>query len=137
MPRIKLAEHGRTKFERLLGHNIEIQGNWSRLGESLNNAGQLSPTLKEQVRRTLAQQNGCEYCRAKGKPDQIQFDEQTAVAVGFAEVFLKMKGDIPSSIIEVLKETFTEAEISELCAFITFMTASQYVGAMLGLEAEI
>lgn len=137
MPRIKLAEHGRTKFERLLGHNIEIQGNWSRLGESLNNAGQLSPTLKGQVRRTLAQQNGCEYCRAKGKPDQIQFDEQTAVAVGFAEVFLKMKGDIPSSIIEVLKETFTEAEISELCAFITFMTASQYVGAMLGLEAEI
>jgi alkylhydroperoxidase family enzyme len=48
-----------------------------------------------------------------------------------------MKGEIPSSIIEVLKETFTEAEISELCAFITFMTASQYVGAMLGLEAEI
>lgn len=137
MPRIKLAEHGRTKFERLLGHNIEIQGNWSKLEESLNNAGQLSPTLKEQVRRTLAQRNGCEYCRAKGKPDQIQFDEQTAVAVGFAEVFLKMKGEIPSSIIEVLKETFTEAEISELCAFITFMTASQYVGAMLGLEAEI
>ena len=137
MPRIKLAEHGRTKFERLLGHNIEIQGNWSKLGESLNNAGQLSPTLKEQVRRTLAQRNGCEYCRAKGKPDQIQFDEQTAVAVGFAEVFLKMKGEIPSSIIEVLKETFTEAEISELCAFITFMTASQNVGAMLGLEAEI
>jgi len=137
MPRIKLAEHGRTKFERLLGHNIEIQGNWSKLGESLNNAGQLSPTLKEQVRRTLAQRNGCEYCRAKGKPDQIQFDEQTAVAVGFAKVFLKMKGEIPSSIIEVLKETFTEAEISELCAFITFMTASQYVGAMLGLEAEI
>lgn len=137
MPRIKLAEHGRTKFERLLGHNIEIQGNWSKLGESLNNAGQLSPTLKEQVRRTLAQRNGCEYCRAKGMPDQIQFDEQTAVAVGFAEVFLKMKGEIPSSIIEVLKETFTEAEISELCAFITFMTASQYVGAMLGLEAEI
>ncbi|WP_074036169.1 MULTISPECIES: carboxymuconolactone decarboxylase family protein [Exiguobacterium] len=137
MPRIKLAEHGRTKFERLLGHNIEIQGNWSKLEESLNNAGQLSPTLKEQVRRTLAQRNGCEYCRAKGKPNQIQFDEQTAVAVGFAEVFLKMKGEIPSSIIEVLKETFTEAEISELCAFITFMTASQYVGAMLGLEAEI
>ena len=137
MPRIKLAEHGRTKFERLLGHNIEIQGNWSKLGESLNNAGQLSPTLKEQVRRTLAQRNGCEYCRAKGKPDQIQFDEQTAVAVGFAEVFLKMKGEIPSSIIEVLKVTFTESEIIELCAFITFMTASQYVGAMLGLEAEI
>ncbi|MFN3632672.1 MULTISPECIES: carboxymuconolactone decarboxylase family protein [Exiguobacterium] len=136
MPRIKLAEHGGTKFERLLGHNIEIQENWSKLGESLNNAGQLSPKLKEQVRRTLAQQNGCEYCRAKGKPDQVQFDEQVTVAVGFAEVFIKMKGTVSASIIEVLKETFSESEISELCAFITFTTASQYIGAMLGLEAE-
>lgn len=136
MPRIKLSNHGDTKFERLLGHNIEIQKNWSQLEESFFNTGQLSLKLKEQVRRTLAQQNGCEYCRAKGKPDQIQFDEQTAVAVGFAEVFLKMKGETPSSIIEVLKESFTEAEISELCAFITFMTASQYIGAMLGLKAE-
>jgi len=45
--------------------------------------------LKEQVRRTLAQQNGCEYCKAKGKPEHELFDEKTAIAVGFAEVFLK------------------------------------------------
>lgn len=136
MARIIESNFGETPFQRLLGHNIEVMEVWSHLGEVLEKDGLLSSELKEEVRRTLAQSNGCEYCKAKGKPQPDKFNEKISIAVGFAEVFLKQKGDIPNSIFEILRECLTEGEISELCAFIAFTTASQYFGAMMKLEAE-
>lgn len=90
--------------------------------------------MKEQVRRTLAQKNGCEYCKVKGKPELNKFDEKISIAVAFTEVFLKQKGEISDSSFKILREYMTEEEISELCAFISFTTASQYFGAMMNLE---
>lgn len=87
MSRIQPAIIGKTPFERLLGHDEDVMTIWSALGDTLTGDGKLSAELKEQVRRTLAQQNGCDYCRAKGNPEPHIFDERTAVAVGFAEVF--------------------------------------------------
>lgn len=137
MARIVESNFGETPFQRLLGHNKCVMEGWNRLGDVLEKDGLLTSKLKEQVRRTLAQSNGCEYCRAKGKPDPGKFDEKTSIAVGFAEVFLKQKGDIADSTFDILGECFTEGEISELCAFISFTTASQYFGAMMKLEPEI
>lgn len=136
MSRIEPARNGDTPFERLLGHDEDVMRHWSALGDTLAADGKLSATLKEQVRRTLAQQNGCDYCKAKGKPEPEAFDERITLAVGFTDVFIQLKGNTPASSISVLQDVFTDAEISELCAFIAFMTASQYVGAMLGLERE-
>ncbi|GAB0168937.1 carboxymuconolactone decarboxylase family protein [Lysinibacillus sp. CTST325] len=134
MARIVESNFGETPFQRLLGHNKGVMEGWNQLGNVLEKDGLLTSKLKEQVRRTLAQSNGCEYCRAKGKPDPGKFDEKTSIAVGFAEVFLKQNGDIADSIFDILRECFTEEEISELCAFISFTTASQYFGAMMKLE---
>lgn len=134
MARIVESTFGGTPFQRLLGHNKDVMEKWSQLGDVLEKDGKLTAALKEQVRRTLAQRNGCAYCKAKGKPDPASFDEKTSIAVGFAEVFLKQKGDIADSTFEVLKEYMTVEEISELCAFVTFTTASQYFGAMMKLE---
>ncbi len=136
MARIKESSFGETPFQRLLGHNIEVMQGWTQLGSVLENDGLLSFELKEQVRRTLAQSNGCEYCKAKGKPDWYKFDEKTSLAVGFAEVFFKQRGDIPNSTFEILHEDFAEEEISELCAFISFTSASQYFGAMMKLNPQ-
>lgn len=136
MSRIQPSLIGKTPFERLLGHDERVMRQWSELGDTLTDEGKLSAELKEQVRRTLAQQNGCDYCRAKGKPEPDVFDERTALAVGFAEVFLMSKGKTPASSIRVLQEAFTDAEVSELCTFIAFMTASQYIGGMLGLRLQ-
>jgi len=135
MARINLSNIGNTLFQRLLGHNPQVMETWSALSEVLEADGKVSAKLKEQVRRTLAQHNGCEYCKAKGKPDPNLFDEKTSVAVGFAQVFIKLKGDIPDSTFTIVKEYFSESEISELCAFITFTTAQQYFGAIMKLEA--
>lgn len=135
MTRIKESNRGGTPFQRLLGHNTEIMKGWSSLGEVLEEDGFLSSRLKEQVRRTLAQENGCAYCKAKGKPESGTYDEKTAISVGFTEVFLKQRGNIAQSSFDVLKEYLTDEEVSELCAFIAFTTASQYFGALMKLEA--
>jgi alkylhydroperoxidase family enzyme len=134
MARIIESKFGETPFQKLLGHNKEIMNGWTRLGEELEKDAKLSSHLKEQVRRTLAKSNGCEYCKAKGKPEPDLFNEKISIAVGFAEVFSKQKGNIPDTTFNVLKEYFSDEEISELCAFITFTTASQYFGAILALE---
>ncbi|MET3696548.1 alkylhydroperoxidase family enzyme [Bacillus oleivorans] len=135
MARIKESKYGETPFQKLLGHNKEIMIAWNRLGDELEKDGKLSSLLKEQVRRTLAHENGCEYCKAKGKPEPHFYDEKISVAIGFTEVFIKQKGDIPDTAFNVLKEYLSDEEISELCAFITFTTASQYFGAMMKLES--
>jgi len=135
MARIVESNFGETSFQKLLGHNKQVMEAWSHLGDTLEKDGLLSSGLKEQVRRTLAQSNGCEYCKAKGKPEPDKFNEKISIAVGFAEVFLKQKGDISDANFNILRECFTEEEISELCGFISFTTASQYFGAIMKLEA--
>lgn len=136
MARIVESNLGETPFLRLLGHNREVMEGWSHLGNVLEKNDLLSAELKEQVRRTLAQSNGCEYCKAKGKPEHDKFNERISIAVGFSEVFLQQKGNISDSTFNLLRECFTQEEISELCAFISFTTASQYFGAMMELEAK-
>ncbi|KIL74961.1 carboxymuconolactone decarboxylase family protein [Bacillus badius] len=128
------SDFGKTPFQRLLGHNQQVMEAWVHLGDILEKDGWLPSALKEQVRRTLAQGNGCEYCKAKGKPEPGKFTEKISMAAGFAEVFLKQKGNIPDSAFTLLRECFTEEEISELCAFIAFATASHYFGAMMKLK---
>lgn len=134
MPRISFSENGSSPFQRLLGHNQKVMAEWNNLGELIEADASLSAMLKEQVRRTLAQENGCEYCKAKGRPEPYLFDEKTSVAVGFAQAFLSYRGDMPSSVFNVLQTTFDDKEISELCAFVCFTTASQFFGAITGLQ---
>ena len=134
MTLIHLYDKGLTPFQQLLGYNEEIQSHWLQLGEAVEKDGHLSAHLKEEVRKTLAQKNGCHYCQAKGIPDPQHFDEKTAVCTGFAEAFLVTKGHTAPYVTAVLKEYLTEAEISELLAFICFTTAQQYFGALMQLK---
>lgn len=133
MTLIPFHETGNTPFQQLLGYNEPILKYWSKLSDEFEKNGQLSAKLKEEVRRTLAQKNGCLYCKAKGKPNPIDYDEKTAVCTGFAEAFLMNKEQTSPNATEVLKEYLTDAEISELIAFICFTTASQYFGALMQL----
>lgn len=106
MARINESEFGDTPFQRLLGHNADVLKGWNHLGEVLEKDMNLSSLLKEQVRRTLAEMNGCEYCKAKGKPQPHLFNEEISITVGFAEVFLKQKGEISNAQFNVLKSIF-------------------------------
>ncbi|WLR41834.1 hypothetical protein LC087_13415 [Bacillus carboniphilus] len=65
-----------------------------------------------------------------------KFDENISIAIGFAEVFAKQRGDISDSIFQLLEDTFTDEEISELCAFVAFTSACHDFGEMMKLEPE-
>lgn len=123
-----------TPFQQLFSFNKTVQLQWTQLGDTLEQDGFLSAELKEQVRRVLAQENGCAYCKAKGKPDLHNIDEKTAVCTSYAEAFLKSNGHISPNVTSVLKNYLTNQELAELIAFICFTTASQYAGAIHQLQ---
>ncbi|MGZ2417390.1 alkylhydroperoxidase family enzyme [Staphylococcus caledonicus] len=133
---IDYSTNDATPFQRLLGHQQELMMSWTRLSDLLENDGALSKELKEEIRRMLAQKNGCMYCKAKGQPTGSLKDEKSVVCIGFAEVFIKMGDQIPDNIINVLKENLNEQEIVELVSFITFTNAQQYFGAIMKLEPD-
>ncbi len=127
---------GDTPFQQLLGHNPPIYYSWNNLSHVLSKDGKLSHSLKEEMRRILAQQNGCQYCKAKGMPTNQFTDDKSALCIGFVEVYLKMKEKVPYYIVEKLKEHLTDDEIIELITFTLFTTAQQHFGAILQIGAE-
>lgn len=123
-----------TPFQALLKFNSTVQDLWGTISEELEQDGFLSAQLKEEVRKTLAQENGCLYCKAKGKPNPKKYDEKTAVCTGFAQAFLRTKGQTSIAVTNVLDEYLSKEEKAELLTFICFITASQYLGALHQLQ---
>ncbi|MFB4161610.1 carboxymuconolactone decarboxylase family protein [Geomicrobium sp. JSM 1781026] len=136
MTRIPYATKGDTPFQQVLGTCERVMWKWVDLEEDLIHYGRLSVSLKEQVRRTLAEVNSCEYCKRKGKPDELHINERQVVATGFAVVFQQLNGEIPDAVFARLQETFTNEEVVELIAWITFANASQQFGAAVKLGSE-
>lgn len=131
MTLLEYSNIGNTPFEKLLGHNKNLLKYWNNLSDFLSSDG---AELKEELRRLLAQQNGCQYCKAKGSPTNKFLNEKSLLCVGFVEVYLKSKQNIPESSISLLKETMTDEEIIELITFVLFTTAQQHLGAILRLS---
>ncbi|MGZ4123328.1 MAG: carboxymuconolactone decarboxylase family protein [Tumebacillaceae bacterium] len=134
MARIAFSSVGATPFEKLVGHNPLIQEKWSQLEAVLFGTSHFGAELKEQVRRTLAFGNGCEYCMDKGRPDDVQTDARISLAVAFAQIINQNHKDIDDRVFDVLRTEFTEEEIAELTALICFITASQMLGAVMDLQ---
>ncbi len=132
MVTISFSQNGSTPFQQLLGHHKGILEKWILLEDYFFSSKTFSPELKEEVRRTLAYQNGCEYCMAKGAPSKNKMDSRTQLAVYAAELSDK-KTHLSDAECSALKEVFTESEISELLAFICFITACQRFGALMNL----
>ena len=133
MALISFSQNGITPFQQLLGHNKDILEKWASLENCIFSSNTFSAELKEEVRRTLAFNNGCEYCKAKGAPSKNIIDLKTQLASHIADISGK-KAHISDEEFITLKECFTDSEISELLALICFITASQRFGALLGLE---
>lgn len=134
--RIALSTVGKTLFQQLLGHNITILQNWEALESAFFDHTELNPALLEQIRRVLAFGNQCQYCMAKGKPNEVKQDKRESLATAFAELFTLDHLSINDGHFDVLREAFSEKEIAELCAFITFISASQRFGAILNLTTK-
>ncbi len=134
MTTIPFSGNGTTPFEKLLGYNPEILTKWNALEETLWAATALDRHMLEQIRRALAFENGCRYCMAKaGKPNFDASQLKISVAVSFAGLFSKDHTSVLPAHFDLLREHFTDAEISGLCAFIAFVNASQKVGKIFNL----
>ena len=137
MTRIKLSDYGSSPFEKLIGHNKNILDKWNEVELALFKSSSLSNELLEQVRRTIAFENECEYCMVKGgKVDLNQIDNKINLATAFAQIFSINHKDIGDKHFELLKEEFTDKEISELCTFISFISASQKLGRIYNLTED-
>ncbi|MEG6584482.1 carboxymuconolactone decarboxylase family protein [Dendrosporobacter sp. 1207_IL3150] len=135
MPRIIYSNNGASPFERLLGHNPDILEAWNELNKRFSSS-LLDDEIKEQVRRTLAFCNGCEYHMAQGKAIVERSNKRLALAVDFARMVTNNHLNIRDDVFDVMKAVFTDAEIAELCAFIFFTNASHKFGATLKLKPE-
>ena len=134
MTRIEFSDYGNSPFEKLIGHNKAILDKWIELEDALFSQSSLSSELLEQVRRALAFGNECEYCMVKGgKPDLNKEDKKEQVATAFAEMFAIDHKSINDGHFDMLREELSEREISELCSFISFVTASQKLGRIYNL----
>jgi len=137
MPRIKLSEYGHSPFEKLIGHNDKILDKWNELEITLFQTTSLSNDLLEQVRRTIAFENECEYCMVKGgRTETKNINEKINLATAFAQIFSINHKDIKDEHFNILKEQFSDKEISELCTFISFISASQKLGRIYNLTEE-
>ncbi|GGG59399.1 carboxymuconolactone decarboxylase family protein [Epilithonimonas arachidiradicis] len=138
MTRIKFSNNGNTPFEKLIGHNADFLKKWNDLEDTLWKKTLLDQDLLEQVRRTMAFGNGCEYCMVKGgKPDFAESQIKISTAASFAELFCIDHRSISDAHFEMLQEYFSDEEISELCVFITFINASQKLGKTLNLTEDL
>ena len=97
----------------------------------------LEPFLLEQIRRAMAFENDCEYCMVKeGKPDFDASQMKISITVAFAELFCKDHHSISEAHFMMLREYFSDKEISELCTFIAFVSASQKLERTLNLTED-
>jgi alkylhydroperoxidase family enzyme len=135
--RIPFSENGETPFQKLIGHNPEVLYQWNVLGDVFYSKLSLDQELLEQVRRALAFENGCEYCMAlAGKPDINLKDEKIKIAVAFAEMFAMDHKSIIDEHFRLLGEYFSNAQISELCSYISFITACHKLGNIYNLSVD-
>jgi alkylhydroperoxidase family enzyme len=133
MAKINFSNEGTTPFEQLLGYNKEIMKSWSNLERDFLQSTTFDYKLKEEVRRTLAHNNGCKYCMAKGKPSEDIEDRKIIMATKVADMISK-NISLSEGTFRDLNELFSVKEISELFALICFFTASQKFGFLLDLE---
>jgi len=134
MTRIELSDYGNSPFEKLIGHNKTVLDKWIDLEVALFSETKLDKNLLEQVRRTIAFENECEYCMVKaGKPNFDLTEKRISSATAFAQLFAIDHKSINDKHFDILREEFSEQEISELCSFISFITACQKLGRIYNL----
>lgn len=134
MTRIKLSDYGSSPFEKLIGHNKIVLDKWIDLEVALFTTTNLDKNLLEQVRRTIAFENECEYCMVKaGRPNFDTAEKRISAATAFAHFFAIDHKSISEKHFDILREEFNELEISELCSFISFITACQKLGRVYNL----
>ena len=118
-----------------MGHRPELLQPWENLTDAFAGpSAALSSHLKEEVRRTLAQRTGCQFCASLGQPAATHADRQESLAVAFADAAARDHTAITDAQVHVLFEEFTAPQIVELRMWISFEYAGQMFGCLIADE---
>ena len=71
---------------------------------------------------------------SKGEPSNAAANTRLSLAQSFALLVAEDHLEVDDEVMNVLKEEFSDGEISELCALICFLIASQRFGFILDLQ---
>lgn len=135
MPRIAPSTVGETAADRIMGHRPELSEAWEALGHTfLGPSSTLAVDLKEEVRRTLAQRTGCQFCASLGLPIENQTTRQESLAVAFAEAVASDYRAITDQQVDELFEEFTVPQVVELLLWISYEYAGQMFGSLIADE---
>jgi alkylhydroperoxidase family enzyme len=118
-----------------MGHRPELLQAWENLKDAfVGPSTTLSPQLKEEVRRTLAQHTGCQFCASLGRPADTHADRQESLVVAFADAVACDHTAISDARVQLLSEEFTASQVVELMMWISFEYAGQMFGCLIGDE---
>jgi alkylhydroperoxidase family enzyme len=118
-----------------MGHRPELLEAWENLKHALlGPASTLTPQLKEEVRRTLAQRTGCRFCASLGVPAEDHEGRKESLAVAFADAVARDHTAISEAQVNVLLEEFTVPQLVELLIWTSFEYAGQMFGCLIGDE---
>jgi alkylhydroperoxidase family enzyme len=135
MPRVPPSALGETTADRVMGHRPELLEAWENLRHTLlGPSSTLSPELKEEVRRTLAQQTGCRFCASLGLPAEDHEGRKESLAVAFADAVALDHTAISEAQVNVVLDEFTVPQLVELLVWISFEYAGQMFGCLIGDE---
>ena len=135
MPRIPPSTLGTTTADRVMGHRPELLAAWDNLKHAFDGPSTtLSPQLKEEVRRTLAQRTGCRFCASLGAPAEVHPDRRQSLAVAFADGVADSRTEISDAQARLLLDEFTTPQVVELLMWICFEYAGQMFGCLIGDE---
>jgi len=135
VPRIPLSALGEANADRVMGHRPELLEAWENLKRALVGASStVSPQLKEEVRRTLAQRTGCRFCASLGRPASEHSDSRESLAVAFADAVASDHNAISDAQVNLLLDAFTVPQVVELLMWISFEYAGQMFGCLIGDE---
>lgn len=135
MPRLPATQGGGFPVTNLLNHSPEFGKRWREMNEFLRIGGTVDPDIKEEARRTIAQNAGCRFCATVAGGPQAQYDDpRIAAAVRFASVASRSPTGIPDEEFEALREYFNPAETVELLAWICFNYGAEMMGAILDVD---
>jgi alkylhydroperoxidase family enzyme len=135
MPRVPPSALGETTADRVMGHRPELLEAWEHLKHALlGPSSTLSPHLKEEVRRTLAQRTGCQFCASLGQPAADHESRKESLAVAFADAAAYDHTAISDAHVKLLLDEFMVPEVVELLIWISFEYAGQMFGCLIGDE---
>ena len=135
MPRLPTSTVGTRTADRVTGQRPELLQAWENLKDAfVGPSATLSPHLKEEVRRTLAQRTGCRFCASLGQPAGTHADRQESLAVAFADAAARDHTAISGAQVQLLSEEFTAPQIVELLMWISFEYAGQMFGCLIADE---